>query len=178
MRIVADTNLFIASIFWSGAPCDIVQQALEGKIEIIVSQAILNKVRKVLKDPTEKFALSEQETDDIVDCIRLYAHVINPTVAVDVVRDPKDNHIIACALAAKADCIVTRDKDLLVLKEHSRIRIMTPEEFIQAIKSTKQKNQYDEFLHKIQQPKMKELWGNPADENLSTRRTQSASRRR
>ncbi len=28
----------------------------------------------------------------------------------------------------------------------------------------KQRNQYDEFLHKIQQPKMKELWGNKDDE--------------
>lgn len=165
MRIVADTNLFIASIFWNGAPYDIVQQALEGRIEIIVSQAILNEVRKVLRDPTEKFALSEQETDDIINCILSYSHVMNPIVMVDVVRDPKDNHIIACALAAKADCIVTRDKDLLVLKEHSRIRIMTPEEFLHVIKSAKQKNQYDEFLHKIQQPKMKELWDNPADED-------------
>lgn len=28
----------------------------------------------------------------------------------------------------------------------------------------KEKNQYDEFLHKIQQPKMKELWDNKEDE--------------
>ena len=30
--------------------------------------------------------------------------------------------------------------------------------------SVKKRNQYDEFLHKIQQPKMKELWDNPKDE--------------
>jgi len=29
---------------------------------------------------------------------------------------------------------------------------------------TKKKNQYDEFLHKIQQPKMKALWDNKEDE--------------
>jgi len=28
----------------------------------------------------------------------------------------------------------------------------------------KERNQYDEFLHKIQQPKMKELWNNKEDE--------------
>ncbi|MBI4450347.1 hypothetical protein HY642_00085 [Candidatus Woesearchaeota archaeon] len=37
MRIVADTNLLIASIFWSGAPYKIVQQALDGTLEIIKS---------------------------------------------------------------------------------------------------------------------------------------------
>lgn len=35
---------------------------------------------------------------------------------------------------------------------------------IQVFNSIKKKNQYDEFLHKIQQPKMKELWDNKEDE--------------
>ncbi len=35
---------------------------------------------------------------------------------------------------------------------------------IKVFKSIKTKNQYDEFLHKIQQPKMKELWDNKEDE--------------
>ncbi len=39
------------------------------------------------------------------------------------------------------------------------------ERMINLFKSTKSKNQYDEFLHKIQQPKMKELWDNKADED-------------
>jgi len=35
---------------------------------------------------------------------------------------------------------------------------------IEIFKSIKKKNQYDEFLHKIQQQKMKELWDNREDE--------------
>ena len=35
---------------------------------------------------------------------------------------------------------------------------------IKVFKSVKKKNQYDEFLHKIQQPLMKELWNNKEDE--------------
>ncbi len=35
---------------------------------------------------------------------------------------------------------------------------------VKLFKETKKRNQYDEFLHKIQQPKMKELWNNRADE--------------
>jgi hypothetical protein len=38
------------------------------------------------------------------------------------------------------------------------------ERMINLFKSVKSKNQYDEFLHKIQQVKMKELWDNKADE--------------
>lgn len=35
---------------------------------------------------------------------------------------------------------------------------------VQMFQSIKKKNQYDEFLHKIQQAKMKELWDNKEDE--------------
>lgn len=50
-------------------------------------------------------------------------------------------------------------------KDHSR---QTYDELIQMMldvyEQVKKSNQYDEFLHKIQQPKMKELWDNPEDE--------------
>lgn len=35
---------------------------------------------------------------------------------------------------------------------------------IEIVKVVKKRNQYDEFLHKVQQPKMKELWDNKEDE--------------
>ena len=35
---------------------------------------------------------------------------------------------------------------------------------MQIFLAAKQRNQYDEFLHKIQQAKMKELWDNKEDE--------------
>ncbi len=65
---------------------------------------------------------------------------------------------------------VQLDQDVLerlkAAKEYPR---QTYNELLQKMVSVfsaiKRKNQYDEFLHKIQQPKMKELWGNPADED-------------
>lgn len=134
MRIVADTNLLIASVFWNGAPYDIVQLALDNRFEIITSTPILNEVRNVLKDPKEGFELSEQEIDDIVNCILGYAMVVEPVAEVSVVRDAKDNHIISCALAAKAEYIVTRDKDILVLKNFVGIKMIKPEDFLKLLR--------------------------------------------
>jgi len=55
--------------------------------------------------------------------------------------------------------------DLKEIKEYPR---QTYNELIsrmiEIFKNIKKKNQYDEFLHKIQQPKMKELWDNKEDE--------------
>ena len=76
MRVVADTNFLISSIFWNGAPYRIVQQALDGRLEIITSQAILNEVRKVLRDPKEDFNLEEQEMDDVIHGILAYSKIV------------------------------------------------------------------------------------------------------
>ena len=56
-------------------------------------------------------------------------------------------------------------KSLKKIREHPR---QTYNELIKRMVklfiSTKRRNQYDEFLHKIQQAKMKELWDNKEDE--------------
>ena len=45
-------------------------------------------------------------------------------------RDPNDDHVIATALAVKADCIVTGDKDLLALGQFGTVRILTARAFL------------------------------------------------
>jgi len=50
-------------------------------------------------------------------------------------RDPDDEAVIACALAARADLIVSGDQDLLVLKRYRRIRILNAAEALAIIRS-------------------------------------------
>jgi PIN domain len=51
-------------------------------------------------------------------------------------RDPNDDMVLACAVAAEAQCLVTRDKDLLVLQQYESITIVTPEAFLEWLRST------------------------------------------
>ncbi len=56
-------------------------------------------------------------------------------------------------------------KSLKDLKEYPRETYEEIlEKMIKTYKSVKQRNQYDKFLHKIQQAKMKELWENKEDD--------------
>lgn len=55
----------------------------------------------------------------------------------DVVRDPKDNHVIAAALASNSRFIVTGDKDLQVLSRYQKIKILSPAEFLKLMASVR-----------------------------------------
>lgn len=68
-----------------------------------------------------------------------------------------------------ATTIQIKQEVLELLKQSREYPRQTYNELLQKMaqifKAVKKKNQYDEFLHKIQQPKMKELWDNPKDED-------------
>jgi len=55
---------------------------------------------------------------------------IEITERVKLCRDPKDDIYLELALSGKADCIITGDKDLLVLNPFENIPIITPLEFL------------------------------------------------
>ena len=62
------------------------------------------------------------------------ATLVHDIAEVTVVRDPADDMVLACALAAGAEYLVTRDKDLLSLGTYREIEIITPEVFLRTMR--------------------------------------------
>ena len=69
-----------------------------------------------------------QGLKDVVDIVTKL-----PSMKV-VVNDPNDDMVVACAVKARANFIVSRDEDLLGLKKYKGIKIVLPEEFIEVIR--------------------------------------------
>jgi putative PIN family toxin of toxin-antitoxin system len=65
--------------------------------------------------------------------LRKFAHIVVPTQVLDVTRDPDDNRILECAIAAGSDYIVTYDQDLLRLGEYAGIKIVSAADFLQTV---------------------------------------------
>ena len=69
---------------------------------------------------------------------------------------------------ADESTILLDKKTIELLKQSKEYPRQTYNELLEKMVSVfinvKKSNQYDEFLHKIQQEKMKELWDNPSDE--------------
>lgn len=127
-RVVLDTNIIISSL-WKGHPGEIVDYWQKGKIQVMVSQEILDECLSVIK----RFNLSPEDLDDFlalfVDPVK--TRFIKFTSPVNLVReDPGDNKFLACALGGKADFIISGDQHLLNLKEFRKIPIVNPKVFL------------------------------------------------
>ena len=126
-RIVPDTNIVISAVFWSGKPYKVVSKGLEGEYQLLTSPEIIEEVLAKLRT---KFKFPEDKIEEQANILMSLYELIAPTTKVDVARDKTDNKIIECAIDGKADYIVTGDPDLLSLKEHGKIKIMSADEFL------------------------------------------------
>ena len=133
IKAVLDTNILLSSLFWKGQPRKIVDLAIENEFRAVTSADILEELKCVLE---ENFPRVPHEAKELIlrDILSYSALVIPKKITVKNLRDLQDAKIIACAVEAGANYIVTGDKDLLVLKEYARIKITTAREFLEALK--------------------------------------------
>ena len=130
MRWVLDTNTVISGLLWNNAPAKILDAALAGQIELFTSEALLLELADVL--PRAKFAKKLAASAFSAEALNarygVLAQSIEPAIISPTSADPDDDHVLACALAAHADLIVSRDKDLLNLKRFQGIDIVNATE--------------------------------------------------
>lgn len=126
MIVVPDTNVVISGLLWHGAPRRILDLARVGHIKLFTSRTLLAELEAVLFRPKfkQRLVAAKVDTSTLVAGFSALAAVIPmPPSISPVCRDPSDDAILACALAASADLIVTGDQDLLSLKAYNGIPI-------------------------------------------------------
>ena len=139
MRIVIDTNVLLSALLWHGTPHTLFNQVRAGTVELVISQALLEEFTEVIT--RQKFAAILQRTNRTPERIlhelqALAEMVVAPPLPQPVCRDPDDDAVLACALAAQVDLIVSGDKDLLVLKQFRGMPIVTAAQAVKIIAST------------------------------------------
>jgi len=128
LRVVCDTNVYIAAALRGEQAEAIIQLAVAGAITLLVSPAILAELEGKLRD---KFGWTQEQADLFVETVRLIAEVIEPDQTLHVVsEDPDDNRILECAQAGDVALIVTYDKHLLKLRRYEMIGIIRPQDLL------------------------------------------------
>jgi len=135
VRVVLDTNILIGALITKGTPPDRLYQAwLRNEIELVTSSAQLAELVDVLSRPRLHGFLDLNEAAAIVETIATRALVLAELPLVDLSPDPKDNPILATAIAAKADLIVSGDeRHVLLLGEVEGIPVVTAREALERI---------------------------------------------
>ncbi|MBU4186412.1 MAG: putative toxin-antitoxin system toxin component, PIN family [Proteobacteria bacterium] len=139
LKTVIDTNLFVSSIInKSGIPAKLLQAWQDHDFLLIISDQMLEEMRRVLQYPhiKNKYNLKDDDIAKVIDTIERFAVVLHDVEGVDVIsEDPDDNKVLACAIAAEADFIISGDKHLLKLGKFEDIPIMTAKDFLKKMES-------------------------------------------
>jgi putative PIN family toxin of toxin-antitoxin system len=136
VRLILDTNIVVSALIWGGIPDRFLQAAAIGDIELATSPALIQELSEVLSRGHLAPRLVEKRAS-VERAIALYAELAIPVTPLAIPRvvpgDPDDDHVIACAIAAHADMIVSGDHDLLELRSHHGIVILTAAEALARI---------------------------------------------
>lgn len=128
IRLVLDTNVYLASINPQSHLSKFIFSRHDGTNphQIYISSFILVEIESKLCD-TNKFGLDKRQVVAYLKSVLGVTKLIYPSFSVNIVKnDPDDNKILECALEAKADMLISADKDLLRLKNYKNTTIAHP----------------------------------------------------
>jgi len=134
VRATVDTNLFVSGLLRPGLPAQLLRALLAHAFRLVTSDPLREEVAGVVVRPKfQRYGLTPKRIRDILDAL-VASDLVEPLTDLPIhCRDPKDDIVLACALAARVDYIVSGDKDLHDLAGHpalGSIRIVTAREFL------------------------------------------------
>ncbi len=136
MRVVLDTVIFVRALINPKGSWGRLLFEHADEYVIVLSPEIVKEILDVINRPElhRRFPeMAELPRMDLVLSKLEEAEVVEPLERVEVCRDPKDNKFFECAVAARADYIVSEDRDILDVKEYRGIRMVSAAEFLTII---------------------------------------------
>jgi putative PIN family toxin of toxin-antitoxin system len=128
VRVVFDTNILVAALVFPGGRGEAaLRRVIDGTDQLILSKPLLDELLDVLG---RKFARDAEELAHVAVFVSELAVVVAPRRRLRVVKDDPDNRVLECALAGRADAIVTGDKALLALRACAGIPVLTLASFL------------------------------------------------
>ncbi|MCC8410802.1 putative toxin-antitoxin system toxin component, PIN family [Mucilaginibacter sp. UR6-1] len=124
VRIILDTNLWVSFLITKNYS-KLDDLLFKHKVILIFSEELLSEFTEVINRPKLRRYFSNTGIDDLLEVINEYAEIITVITEVDLCRDEKDNFLLALAVDAQADYLVTGDNDLLTIKQIKNTTILT-----------------------------------------------------
>ena len=128
-RVIIDTNLWISFLLTKDlSKFDSI--ITEQKLTLLFSQELIDELVEVTQRPKYRKYFPIDEVEELLLKIKSRAIFIKVTSIVSDCRDPKDNFLLSLALDGKATHLITGDKDLLVIENYKKIKILTITQYL------------------------------------------------
>src|SRR5438093_9619683 len=133
IRAVVDANVLISSVIAPLGPSRRIFDAWrDGTFVLVTSAGLLEEVSRRLAHPriAKRYSITSEDRIAVLGLLEAYATIARGRREVAVTRDPTDDKVIAAAIEAGAQYIVTGDKDLLTVGEYEGVAIVSPARFL------------------------------------------------
>ena len=137
-KIVIDANVIISAAF-GAKPLEAVVRAMEDH-EVYLSEGIERELRGVISGLSKKISKDQMAfLEEKMRQLLSHARRVSVSIQVALSRDAKDDHYLSLCKAARADFLISGDKDLLSVSEETlkksgiSCRIITPQEFLENV---------------------------------------------
>jgi putative PIN family toxin of toxin-antitoxin system len=127
-RVLCDTNVLVSAFIAGGPPSRVIEAAIDGRIDLVLADPVLGELERVL---TVKLGVEPERVREMRTLLIDLAskRVDAPMQAPEAITgDPDDDVILACAVVAGVELVVSGDRrHLLPVGEHQGVRIVTPQ---------------------------------------------------
>ena len=136
MKVVLDTNILASgAISAAGTVSKILDEWRSSQFRVIVSAPILAELERTLQKPYFRRYLTEKQSSRFLKLLQRRASVSPITVSVhEVATHQEDDLILATAVSAKADYLVTGDSKLQQVGRYRGVAILSPRRFVETLK--------------------------------------------
>jgi putative PIN family toxin of toxin-antitoxin system len=128
MKVVFDTNILVSALVFPGGRAEAaLLRIIQEHDQLLLSKPILDELLGVL---ARKFSRDTEELARTAVLLFELALTVRPRQKLRVVLDDPDNRVLECALAGRADAIVTGDSALLELGDFRGVRVISLREYL------------------------------------------------
>lgn len=132
IRAVIDTNVLVSAMISSaGNEALLVMAINQGLVTPFFSPEILEEYSNVLLRP--RFAFPAEDVNALLDLLHRRGNLIDPVPMTHTSPDPEDDKFIACALAGKAEFVVTGNKRHFPQAQPAGAKVVNAAELLELI---------------------------------------------
>lgn len=133
IRLVLDTNIVISGLLWDGIPSQLFAHVKTGRAGLFTSAVMVAELENVLGRAklSKKIGMRNMTPQRLLAAYVSRCTLVSPAPLMAIAPDPDDDWVIATAVAAQADMIVTGDSPFLEVREVGSVRIINAVEALQ-----------------------------------------------